>query len=121
MTKTKDSDNINNNEFRKVGDITMNQKLKNIIKIILCVFMIVALIFSFVISQDQHHLTTCHETECSECTMIHVAQAIIQIAFSICVCFVMSFLIHYVLSRIHNNEKICVKKSPIFLKIQLNE
>lgn len=83
--------------------------------------MIVALIFSFVISQDQHHLATCHEVECSECMMIHMAQAVIQIAFSICVCFVMSFLIHYVLSRIHKNERIFVPFLPVFLKIQLNE
>ena len=99
----------------------MKNKLLDLNKIAIIFIIIVSLMFSFIVSQDSHHLDTCHEEHCFECAIIHIAQAIITLAVTVFVYMVSSFLIYYVLSRLHKTTNVFMQKSLVFQKVQQNE
>lgn len=106
---------------RKVINKYFNQeKVCRDIKIIITII-IASLILSFIISQDFHHLDTCKVEHCSVCSIIHIAQAIINLATAIFNCIVANFLIYFFLSRLHKETKIFMQNSLVFQKVQLNE
>lgn len=94
--------------------------LKTIIKLMIVIFC-VSLIFSSIVSQDEHHLETCHDEHCTVCSMIQMAQSIISLSVAIVMCTFVGFLIYFLLSRIYKEEKVFVLESLVFQKVQLNE
>ena len=51
----------------------MNRKLLNAIKTLIIFLIIATLVFSIIVSQDEHHLETCHEEHCAHCMVIQLA------------------------------------------------
>ena len=99
----------------------MNKKLFKTIKTIIVVVLIVSLILSFIVSHDYHHLDTCEVEHCSICTIIHMAQNIVNLTVAVFIYILTSFLIYFFLSRLSEDRKIFIQESLVFRKIQLNE
>ena len=99
----------------------MNKKILNAIKISVIVFIIATLVCSLIVSQDEHHLETCHEDHCIYCAIIHIAQNIISLVISFAVAVFVGALIYFFLSRLHKEQVVFVKSSLVFQKVQLNE
>ena len=99
----------------------MNKKILNAIKIAFIVFIIATLVCSLIVSQDEHHLETCHEDHCVYCTIIHFAQNIINLAIAFIVAIIIGVLIYFFLSRLYKEQKNFVQSSLVFQKVQLNE
>lgn len=99
----------------------MNKFIAKIIIRTIIVLFCVSLIFSSIVSQDEHHLETCHDEHCTICNIIHIAQSIISLSVAIIVTAFVGFLIHFLLSRIYKEKKNFVFKSLVFQKVQLNE
>ena len=99
----------------------MNKKILKAIKIVVVVLMVVTLVFSLIVSQDAHHLETCHEDHCTWCSIIHIAQNIISLSIAFVVAIVIGVLIYFFLSRLHKEKEIFVQSSLVFQKVQLNE
>lgn len=99
----------------------MNKKILKAIKIAAVVFIIVTLVFSLIVSQDEHHLETCHEDHCIWCSFIHIAQNIISLSIAFVVAVIIGVLIYFFLSRLHKEQVVFVLVSLVFQKVQLNE
>lgn len=99
----------------------MNKKILKAIKIAVVVLMAATLVFSLIVSQDEHHLETCHEDHCIYCAIIHIAQNIINLSIAFVVAMVIGVLIYFFLSRLHKEQEIFVQSSLVFQKVQLNE
>lgn len=99
----------------------MNKKILKVIKIALVVFIAATLTFSLIVSQDEHHMETCHEDHCIYCAIIHIAQNIINISIAIVIAVVIGVLIYYFLSKLHKKQIVFVQSSLVFQKVQLNE
>ena len=99
----------------------MNKKILKAVKIAVVVLMVATLIFSLIVSQDEHHLETCHEEHCVYCAIIHIAQNIISLSIAFVVAIVIGVLIYFFLSRLHKEQEIFVQSSLVFQKVQLNE
>lgn len=99
----------------------MNKKIIKAIKISIIVFIIATLVFSLIVSQDEHHLETCHEDHCIYCAIIHIAQNIISLSIAFIVAVVIGVLIYFFLSRLHKEQVVFVLSSLVFQKVQLNE
>ena len=99
----------------------MNKKILKAIKIAVVVFIIATLVCSLIVSQDEHHLETCHENHCIYCAIIHIAQNIISLSIAFVVAIVIGVLIYFFLSRLHKEQVIFVQSSLVFQKVQLNE
>lgn len=99
----------------------MNKKILKSIKIAVIIFIIVTLVFSIIVSQDEHHLETCHEDHCIWCSIIHIAQNIIGLSTAFVVAVVIGILIYFFLSRLHKEQIVFVQSSLVFQKVQLNE
>lgn len=99
----------------------MNKKILKVIKIAVIVFIIATLVCSLIVSQDEHHLETCHEDHCIWCSIIHIAQNIINLAIAFLVAVVIGVLIYLFLSRLHKEQEIFMQSSLVFQKVQLNE
>lgn len=99
----------------------MNKEFLKTIKFIIIAFIITTLIFSFVVSQDTHHLESCHEEHCITCSLIHFAQIIINLSAALIICISIGFLIYFILSKLLKVQTIFVQKSLVFKKVQLNE
>ena len=97
----------------------MNKVLK-VIKITITIFAIAALVFSLVVSQDEHHIETCHHEHCFYCAIIHIAQNIINLSIAFIIAIVIGVLIYLFLSRLHKNQAVFVLFSLVFQKVQLN-
>lgn len=99
----------------------MNKKILKTIKIAVVVLMAATLVFSLIVSQDEHHLETCHEDHCIYCAIIHIAQNIISLSIDFVVPIVIGVLIYFFLSRLHKEQIVFVQSSLVFQKVQLNE
>ena len=99
----------------------MNSKKIKVIKIATVVLIVVTLLFLLTISQDEHHLETCHEDHCIYCEIIRIAQNIINLSIAFIVAVVIGLLIYLFLSRLHKEQEIFVLSSLVFQKVQLNE
>ena len=99
----------------------MNKNTLKAFKIAMIVFIIAALILSIIVSQDEHHLETCHEEHCIWCNIIHISQNIINLAIAFIIAVVIGVLIYLFLSRLHKEQIIFVQSSLVFQKVQLNE
>lgn len=99
----------------------MDKKILKVIKIAVVVFILATLVFSFIVSQDEHHLETCHEDHCIWCSIIHFSQNIISLFIAFVVAIVIGVLIYFFLSRLHKEHEIFVQSSLVFKKVQLNE
>ena len=99
----------------------MNKKILKSIKIAFVVLMAVTLVFSLIVSQDEHHLETCHEDHCIWCSIIHITQNIISLVISFIIAVVIGVLIYFFLSRLHREQEILVQSSLVYQKVQLNE
>ena len=82
---------------------------------------VVILIFSLIVSQDNHHLESCHEEECIYCTIILMAKKIMGISVSFCITVVIGISIYLFLLKLHKEYKIFVQLSLVFQKVQFNE
>lgn len=99
----------------------MNKKILKTIRLSIIVFAITILFFSIIVSQDEHHLETCHEDHCIWCSIIHIAQNIVNLAIAFLVAVVIGVLIYLFLSRLHKEQEIFMQSSLVFQKVQLNE
>lgn len=99
----------------------MNRKILKAIKIAVVVLIVATLVFSIIVSQDEHHLETCHEDHCIYCAIIHIAQNIISLVISFVVAVVIGVLIYFFLSRLHKEQVVFVQSSLVIQKVQLNE
>lgn len=93
-------------------------KIMKIIAVFSIVFMIV---FSLVVSQDQYHLDNCHDDHCIVCSIIHIAQNIVNIVVSFGLVVMIGVLIYFYLSRLQKDNKVYLLVSLVFQKVQLNE
>lgn len=94
--------------------------LLNMIKIIGISVVILSLIISSVISHDEHHLEICTEENCTTCHMIILARTIIKVSVLIIMVTLLTFVIYFVLARLHFEEDFYVQNSLIFQKVQFN-
>ena len=92
----------------------MNRKILKAIKIAVIVFIIATLVCSLIVSQDEHHLETCHDEHCTVCSMIQMAQSIISLSVAIVMCTFEGFLIYFLLSRIY--KELFIGRRKRFLK-----
>lgn len=99
----------------------MNRKIVTALKIAIVVFIIATLIFSLIVSQDEHHLETCQENHCVICVIIQMAQNIISLSIAFVIAIMIGVLIYLFLSRLHKDSIIFVQSSLVFQKVQLNE
>ena len=99
----------------------MNRKLLNAIKTLIIFLIIATLVFSIIVSQDEHHLETCHEEHCAHCMIILMAQSIISISIAFVIAIVIGALIYMFLARIHKEQEIFIQESLVLQKVQLNE
>lgn len=99
----------------------MTKKILKAIKIAIIVLMVATFVFSLIVSQDEHHLETCHEEHCIWCSIIHIAQNIISLSIAFIVAVVIGVLIYFFLSRLHKEQVVFVLISLVFQKVQLNE
>jgi len=99
----------------------MNKKIKKTIKIAIIVFILHALVFSIIVSHDEHHLEICHEDHCIYCSLIFIAQDIINLSMGVVVAISVGFLIYFFLSRLYKEQVVLVQFSLVFQKVQLNE
>ncbi len=99
----------------------MNKTLLKTIKISIIVFIVATFIFSIIVSQDAHHLETCHEDHCLYCAIIHIGQNFISLFITFVIAVIVGILINYFLSRLHKEQVKFVQSSLVFQKVQLNE
>lgn len=99
----------------------MNKKIIKLLKIAMVICIIIALVFALFISQNNHHLDVCQKDNCVLCTIIHIAQTIINISFAFIIVMMVGFLIFSFLSRLRNEKEVFVQSSLVFQKVQLNE
>ena len=97
----------------------MNRKLLKALKLAIIVLIMTTLVFSIIVSQDEHHLETCHEEHCAHCMIILMAQSIISISIAFVIAIVIGALIY--IARIHKVQEIFIQDSLVFQKVQLNE
>ena len=89
-------------------------------KKILVAILTISLICSFFISQETHHIDTCHDENCQECSIIHFAQVIINLIVVLFIYIITKYLINYIIAQIHKEQKIANKTTLVFLKVQMN-
>ena len=99
----------------------MNKKILKIIKITIIILMVTTVVFSLIVSQDEHHLEICNEDHCIYCEIIHMAQSIINLSIAFIVAVVIGVLIYFFLLRLHKKQIVFVQSSLVFQKVQLNE
>ena len=99
----------------------MRKRNLKVIKIAIILFIIVAYLFLFIVSQDEHHLETCNEEHCVYCAIIQVAQNIIIVSIVVVIAIMIGVLIFFFLSRLHKEQNIFMQLSLVFQKVQLNE
>lgn len=99
----------------------MNKNILKAIKITIVFFIIATLVFSLIVSQDEHHLETCHDEHCIYCATIHIVQNIITLSIAFIVAIVIGVLIYFFLSRLQKEQEVFVSSSLVFQKVQLNE
>ena len=99
----------------------MNKKILEKNKIVLITFIIAIILFSFIVSQDECHLDNCNEDHCIWCSIIHIAQNIINISIAIIVTITISFLLSFYLLKLKLIQVLFALDSLVFQKVQLNE
>ena len=99
----------------------MSKKILKKIKILLIVFIIISLFFSFIVSQNTYHLKICHEKYCPICAIIYIAQTIISLSTVFIIYTFVGFLIYFLLSRLYKEQTFFMQSSLVFQKVQLNE
>ena len=99
----------------------MRKNVLKIINMLIAIAIIVTIIFSLIVLQDQHHLENCHEEHCLKCAIILIAQNIINLLIVFVIAIIIGFLIYFFLSRLYKNENIVVQSSLVSLKVQFNE
>lgn len=99
----------------------MKRNTSRIINIVFYALIIAFLVFSLIVSQDEHHLELCHEDHCVYCTIIHVAQIITNLSIACVIVAITGFLIFFFLSRLYKEQEFFVLNSLVFQKVQLNE
>lgn len=99
----------------------MNKKILKIIKISMIIYIVAILMFSIIVSQNQHHLEICQKEHCSICAIIYFAQTIISLSIAFVTVAMVGVLIYFFLSRLHKEKRVFVQLSLVSQKIQLNE
>ncbi len=99
----------------------MDKRILKLIKLAIVVFIVAIFTFSIIVSQDEHHLETCHEDHCIYCAIIHIAQNIISLSSAIVIAVMIGVLINFFLSILHKEKDVFVLISLVFQKVQLNE
>ena len=99
---------------------SVTKRIKEI-KIAVIVLMMVTLVFSLIVSQNEYHLDNCHDDHCFLCNIIHIAQNLISLSIVVIIAVVIGVLIYLFLSRLHNDCVIFELDSLVFQKVQLNE
>ena len=96
------------------------KKLLKIIKIAVLTMIMISLVVSNMLSHDEHHLETCEVEDCTTCHMIMLAQAIVKVMTFVIIVSTLTFVIYFVLSRMHKVLKVDIEKSLVFQKVQFN-
>ena len=99
----------------------MNKKILKAIKTAIIIYIIATLVFSLIVSQNQHHLVSCQKEHCSICAIIYFTQTIISLSIAFVLVAMVGALIYFFLSRLHKEKRIFVQLSLVYQKIQLNE
>ena len=99
----------------------MKRKILRIINVLIAVAIITTIVFSLIVSQDEHHLEDCQEEHCLICVIIHIAQNIINFLITFVIVMIIGFLIYFFLSRLYKSEIVVVQLSLVSLKVQFNE
>lgn len=99
----------------------MNKRLIiNFIKAFGIAVIVFSLIISSIISQDEHHLEVCHEDNCTICQMIVIARTIVELTTLVIMVNLLTFIIYFILSRMHKSYEFFLQNSLILQKVQLN-
>ena len=99
----------------------MNINTQKVIKVTISVLIITTLLVSLIISNDEHHIETCHEEHCFRCIIIYFAQNLINFSIGFVIATTIGVLIYLFLSRLHKKTITFVQSSLIIQKTQLNE
>ena len=99
----------------------MKKQIINTIKITTVFLIIATIMFSIIVSQDAHHVETCHEEHCTWCCIIHIAQRVINLAIAFVIAILVGVLIYFFLSRLYKEQKCFKSRSLVFQKVQFNE
>lgn len=99
----------------------MNKKMLEAIKITVIIFVITNLIFSIIVSQDEHHIKTCQDEHCTYCTIIQISQNILDLSIAFIIKITIGFLVYFFLSRLCKKHFVFAQSSLVFQKVQLNE
>ena len=99
----------------------MEKKLLKVLKILAVTCIITTFVFSLVVSQDEHHLETCHEDHCALCIIINISQNIISIIIAFVLAIIVGILICFFLSKLHKKQEFFVIFSLISQKVQFNQ
>ncbi|MBO6233334.1 MAG: hypothetical protein J6N78_04670 [Clostridia bacterium] len=99
----------------------MNNKILKITKYLLITVICISILLMIIVSQDEHHLGTCHEEHCAKCQIIQMARNIIKTIQAVILCVFIGFFICVVLDKINKEKIISLPKTLIFDKVQLNE
>ena len=99
----------------------MDKKILQSFKNVTILFIVAILVFFLIVSQDEHHLETCHEDNCIQCAIIHIAQNIIRLSMACAVAFTIGVSIYFLLYRLSKEHIVFALKSLVFQKVQFNE
>lgn len=95
--------------------------MNNLLNKVGLVIVIIMIIFTIIVSQDEHHLEICDKEHCAICNMIYIARYIINFFLLFAIVIKIKLLIHIFLSRIYKERSFLVKLTLVFQKVELNE
>lgn len=94
--------------------------IRNTLKYISTLLVIIVLIFSSIFSNNTIHLHDCQKDNCPICYIILIAQSIINSIISFTILSFIAFIIHYILSITKKYKSKTINNSLITQKVQLN-
>ena len=99
----------------------MKEITKKAVKVVMIAFTISVLIFFLIVSQDNHHIETCHDDDCVYCAIILVSQNVINLVVAFVSAIMVGVFVQYFLSRLREKQEVSMNFSLIFQKVQMNE
>ena len=99
----------------------MNKNIIKVIKTAVIILMTIILVFSIIVSQDEHHLQTCHEDHCNYCVIVRIAQNIVNIYITFLVVIVIDVLFNSFFAILYREQEVLTQLSLVLQNVQLNE
>ena len=99
----------------------MKTKIYKLIIIISSLLLIATIGFSFVVSQNTHHIDTCCEEDCALCEIIHIARDFIYKTIIPITNVFIILLLFKIFNKACNHYYFTKTKSLVYQNVQLNE